>query len=108
MICEDYRLRVVYDGSKPIGSRVLNVTIRCIDCDVPRYLPLVQDQYYKVVSQDFIGNGGGGYTMISNNRQNVEVIGVDYDVVMNYMNRQAPILKDLDGRIQITDACMSN
>lgn len=44
--------------------------------------------------------------MISNNRQNVEVIGVDYDVVMNYMKHQAIIVKDVDGRIQITDPCI--
>lgn len=46
--------------------------------------------------------------MISENRQNVEVVGVDYDVLMQYMKRQSPVIKDLDGRIQISNPCMSN
>ena len=54
---------MVFDGSQPLGSRVVNITIRCIECDVPRYSPLDLNRYYRVVSQDFIGNGGGGYTV---------------------------------------------
>lgn len=54
---------MVFDGSQPLGRRVVNITIRCIECDIPRYLPLDLNRYYKVVSQDFIGNGGGGYTV---------------------------------------------
>ena len=53
----------MFDGSRPVNSRVLNVTIRCIECDVPRYEPLELDKYYKVVSQSFIGDGGDGFTV---------------------------------------------
>ncbi|XP_047537492.1 apyrase-like isoform X1 [Vanessa atalanta] len=101
-------LRAVFDGALPINSRVINATVRCIECRIPRYEPLDLDKMYKVVTQTFIGNGGDGFTMISNNRQNIEVIGVDYDVVMQYMRRQAPVIKDLDGRVQISDPCIRN
>ncbi|XP_050355013.1 apyrase-like isoform X1 [Nymphalis io] len=101
-------LRAVFDGALPINSRVINATVRCTECTIPRYEPLDLNKMYKVVSQTFIGNGGDGFTMISNNRQNIEVIGVDYDVVMQYMRRQAPVIKDLDGRIQISDPCIRN
>ncbi|PZC83045.1 hypothetical protein B5X24_HaOG208913 [Helicoverpa armigera] len=56
-------LRAVFDGSQPVNSRVLNVTVRCIECDVPRYEPLELDKYYKVVSQNFLGEGGDGFTV---------------------------------------------
>lgn len=56
-------VRTVFDGSRPLGDRVLNVTIRCIECSVPRYEPINLDKYYKVMTTDFIGNGGGDYTV---------------------------------------------
>ena len=55
-------MRNIYNASQPIGSRV-NATVRCIDCDVPRYLPLDESATYRVVTQNYIGDGGGGYSV---------------------------------------------
>ncbi|CAG9793356.1 unnamed protein product [Diatraea saccharalis] len=99
-------IRTVFDGSQPVGSRVVSVTVRCIECDVPRYIPLDLNKYYRVVSQNFIGNGGGGYHMISNNRRNVIEVGLDYEVVKNYFEHQSPVFVDIDGRMQISDPCI--
>ncbi|KOB68363.1 Apyrase, partial [Operophtera brumata] len=92
-------IRSVFDGARPLGERVLNVTVRCIECSVPRYEPINLDKYYKVMTTDFIGNGGGDYT-------NVEVVGVDYDIVMNYIRQQSPVFAEVDGRIQISNPCI--
>ncbi|KAJ0172127.1 hypothetical protein K1T71_012100 [Dendrolimus kikuchii] len=99
-------LHASFDGSRPQYQRVVNATIRCIECDVPRYEPLQLNKYYRLVSQSFIGNGGDGYSMISDNRINVEVVGVDYDILMRYIRLQSPIFAENDGRIQIEDACL--
>ncbi|XP_052751850.1 trifunctional nucleotide phosphoesterase protein YfkN-like [Galleria mellonella] len=94
-------MRNVYNVSKPIGSRV-SATVRCIECDVPRYEPLDPDATYRVVTQNYIGDGGGGYTMLSNNRENVETLPyADYVMLQHYMRRQKTVVRDLDGRIQI-------
>ncbi|CAK1594067.1 unnamed protein product [Parnassius mnemosyne] len=98
-------IQTIFDGSRAINERVMNVTVRCIDCPVPRYEPLRLDKYYKVVSQTFLGNGGDGFSMIADNRRNVEVVGVDYDVLMRYIQKQSPVFIDVDGRIQIEDPC---
>ncbi|XP_026735542.1 apyrase-like isoform X2 [Trichoplusia ni] len=98
-------LRVVYDGAKPLGNRVLNVTIRCIECDVPRYDPLDTEKYYRVVTTDFIGNGGGDYTMLSENRKNIEGLGADYAIFMDYINQMSPVFVEIDGRVTISNAC---
>ncbi|XP_049885610.1 apyrase isoform X2 [Pectinophora gossypiella] len=100
-------LRNVFDNTRPVNNRALNVTVRCIECDVPRYEPLQLDKYYKVVSQSFIGEGGDGFTMLSENRVNVEVVGVDYDVLMTYIAKQSPVFRDNDGRIEITNPCQN-
>ncbi|KAL0868359.1 hypothetical protein ABMA27_007878 [Loxostege sticticalis] len=98
-------LRPIFDGSRPVNDRVVNVTVRCIECDVPRYEPLQRDKWYRVVSQNFIGTGGDGFTMISENRRNVSVIGIDNDVLMQYIRHQSPVFVEVDGRINIEDAC---
>ncbi|KAI5645834.1 calcineurin-like phosphoesterase domain-containing protein [Phthorimaea operculella] len=100
-------IRAVFDGARSVNERVLNVTIRCIECEVPRYEPLQLDKFYKVVSQSFIGDGGDGFSMISENRSEPEVVGVDYDVLMRYIQKQSPVFIDEDGRVQITDPCMT-
>ncbi|CAH0678029.1 unnamed protein product [Spodoptera exigua] len=98
-------LRVTFNGSLPINSRVVDVQVRCIECDVPRYEPLKLDQYYKVVSQSFMANGGDGYSMISENRKNIEVLGVDYDVLSSYISQQSPVFAENEGRLTFNNFC---
>ncbi|CAH2263584.1 jg10903 [Pararge aegeria aegeria] len=94
-------LRVVYNATAQLGSRVNSVRVRCTDCDVPRYEPLDIEATYRVISQDYIGEGGGGFTMLANNRENIEDLGVDYVMLRSTLRRQGTVLKDVDGRIQI-------
>ncbi|XP_047995418.1 apyrase-like [Leguminivora glycinivorella] len=98
-------IQTVFDGSRPKGNRLVSAIVRCVDCDVPRYENLVPGNYYRVITSDFIGAGGGNFTMISENRFDVEVIGVDYDVIQDYIQHQSPIFKDLDGRVEISNPC---
>ncbi|CAH1641137.1 unnamed protein product [Spodoptera littoralis] len=93
-------MRNIIHASNPIGSRV-TATVRCIDCDVPRYLPLDPNATYRVLTQNYIGDGGGGYSMLSENRKNIEIFEIDYIMLRDYMRRQGVVTKDLDGRIQI-------
>ncbi|KAI8437482.1 hypothetical protein MSG28_011801 [Choristoneura fumiferana] len=101
-------MKTVFDGSRPKGSRVISASVRCIDCSVPRYKSLVPEKYYRVITTDFIGAGGGNYTMISDNRFDVEVIGVDYDLLMQYIRHQTPVFVDESGRIQISNPCLED
>ncbi|GBP15288.1 Apyrase [Eumeta japonica] len=57
-------IRPIFDGARPVGDRVVNVTVRCIDCPVPRYEPLQLDKTYRVVSQSFIGQGAIKYPLL--------------------------------------------
>ncbi|GBP39354.1 Apyrase [Eumeta japonica] len=97
-------LRVVFNASAPAGSRVASARVRCIDCDVPRYEPLQLDATYRIVSQNYIGDGGGGYTMLDEHRTNVRVLSdPDYVVLQHYLRFQDIVTQDLDGRIQIIE-----
>ncbi len=61
-------LVVTYDVSKTIGSRVVDVQIRCANCSVPVFEPLDLDQLYTIALPTFTANGGDGYTMIRDNK----------------------------------------
>lgn len=63
-------LHAIYNGSLPVNQRVLDVRVRCIECDIPRYEPLELDKYYRIVAQNFIGNGGDGFTVSFNSFYN--------------------------------------
>lgn len=56
-------IQTSFNGSLPVNERVLDVNVRCIDCDIPRYKPLELNRYYKVVSQSFLGTGGDGFSV---------------------------------------------
>ncbi|XP_068623676.1 apyrase-like [Battus philenor] len=94
-------LRAVYNASAATGARVVSASVRCIDCDVPRYEPLDPNKTYRLLTQNYIGDGGGGYTMLSQNRQNLENLEVDYVMLQRFMRKQGFVVQDIDGRIQI-------
>ncbi|WP_369919689.1 bifunctional UDP-sugar hydrolase/5'-nucleotidase [Marinomonas polaris] len=53
-------IKVTYDSSRPIGKRLISVTLN--------KQPLQPKQIYKVVSLDYLINGGDGFTMFKNSK----------------------------------------
>lgn len=58
-------LKVTFDYTKPVNSRVISVLARCADCDVPVYKPLDPAQTYRIITPSFLQGGGDGYSMLS-------------------------------------------
>ncbi|XP_050677280.1 apyrase-like [Leptidea sinapis] len=94
-------MRNVYNATAPAGSRIVSATVRCLDCAVPRFESLDPTATYRVLTQDYIGDGGGGYTMLSENRENLVILDTDYKIVQNHMRKYGTHFQDIDGRIQI-------
>ncbi len=58
------------------------------------------DKIYGVVSNNFVRNGGDGYTMFSGDDKNAYDFGPDLaDVTAEYLAANAPYQPYLDGRI---------
>lgn len=55
--------RVVYNMTKPPGSRVESVELRCTDCDVPTYSKLEPTKTYGTIVTNFLYEGGDGFQM---------------------------------------------
>lgn len=68
---------------------------------VPTYEDLELNKYYRIVLNSFLTKGGDGFTMISQNLINLQVGEIDIKVVKRHIERETPIITDLDERITI-------
>ena len=64
-------IRVSYDLNRTPGKRVLSAYVRCTDCKVPDYQPLLVDTVYKVAINNYVGSGNYGYSSLRDNKMNV-------------------------------------
>ncbi|KAJ8315770.1 hypothetical protein KUTeg_007920, partial [Tegillarca granosa] len=67
-------LRIVYDLSKNVGSRLVSVHVKCADCKVPESVPLEDNKIYDLTLPRFVLNGGDGYTMTRDHAIQVHII----------------------------------
>lgn len=94
-------IQVVMNLTKPYGQRVESVKIRCQACLIPVYEDLDENKMYRIVVPSFITTGGDGYTIISDNLQNLKVGPVDIDVFVEYLAEKSPVYEEEGGRIII-------
>lgn len=65
-------LKITYNITQPLGRRVQNVKDLCQNCEVPTYLPLDIEETYRIITSDFIAEGGGGFTMFRYHGQDLQ------------------------------------
>ncbi|XP_068155450.1 apyrase isoform X3 [Drosophila tropicalis] len=93
-------IRVNYDFTKPVNSRVVSIRVRCADCEVPIYEALENDKLYRIASPNFLQQGGDGFTMLAEGTD-VEPSVTDIDALISYTANIDPIYTGLDGRITV-------
>ncbi len=87
------------DLTKPAGSRVTEVLI---GSRTSGYTPLDKAAVYRLVTLDFILDGGDGYTMLENG-QNVRGGDVPQEMaVIDYIKANSPVSPKVEGRINLT------
>jgi 5'-nucleotidase / UDP-sugar diphosphatase len=87
-------LRFTYDPSQPVGSRVTSITASATG------QPVDPGANYRVVTNDFMINGGDNYTTFQ--RGTNPVIYSDHllsDVLVGYVRQFSPINQQIEGRI---------
>lgn len=57
-------IKVIYDISRPNGSRVKSLKVLCKACREPSYVPLNLTQIYKVAVPTYIATGGDGFVIL--------------------------------------------
>ena len=87
-------MRVWFDMSKPLGSRITKV----ITDDGK---PLDMKKHYKVVANNFLANGGDGFTSLAPIKNKKEV-GIDLDAFVSYLADGGAVPLGPIGRLNIT------
>jgi 5'-nucleotidase len=92
-------LRYQVDPAKPAGSRILSVEV--LDAQ-GKYQPLDPKATYTVATNDFMREGGDGFTMLAEKAFNANDYGQPLDQVLSdYIKTNSPINIKVEGRITI-------
>ena len=88
-------LRFTYDPSRPVGSRVTSITVSATG------QPIDPATNYRVVTNDFMLNGGDNYTTFQQGANPViysnELLS---DAIVRYVQQSGPINQQIEGRIK--------
>lgn len=94
-------LQVTLNLTRPQGSRVQSIKVRCKKCLIPIYEDLDVGQNYRLILPSFLAAGGGdGFTMLSDNFQNRQIGRRDIDVFVDYLSEKSPVFEEI-GRLEI-------
>jgi 5'-nucleotidase/UDP-sugar diphosphatase len=94
-------LRYAWDGSKPVGERIISVEVLNPD---GTYSPIDPNAMYTVAANDFLRNGGDEYTMFRDRAVNARDDGKELDVVaIEYIRANSPVAPVVEGRITRVD-----
>ncbi|KAJ8711057.1 hypothetical protein PYW07_008299 [Mythimna separata] len=69
--------------------------------DGDEYKDFDLDRDYQVTSLDFLTKGGNGFSMFKEHGRNITVLGVDSDVIEQYIRKVSPIKPHLDNRLTL-------
>lgn len=98
-------LKVTYDLKNDPGSRVVDVQVRCSNCDIPSYSRLENDKEYNVLMPNFLAMGGDGYSMLDNLPFSVLKYN-ELESTTNYIQRHSPVYPGIEGRITLKNSAI--
>ncbi|MCS6773258.1 MAG: 5'-nucleotidase C-terminal domain-containing protein, partial [Thermoflexales bacterium] len=92
-------LRYLWDFYRPVGSRVISAEV--YSPTLMAYVPLNPSVVYRMVTNNFVRNGGDGYTMLRDFALNPYDFGPSLDeAVKEYFQQFSPVTPTIEGRIQ--------
>ena len=66
-------IHITIDLTKPAGSRIKNLEVRCSDCSEDKYEKIIPNKDYTIVVPSYLVNAGDGYKVLKDNhRKRVE------------------------------------
>lgn len=84
-------IKVVFNMTRPAYDRAISIDVLCRNCEVPRYEPLVDTTWYRIVVNQFLLVNGENFAMIRDNGRNHKVGAVDIDALTDYIEKNSPI-----------------
>ena len=84
-------IRVVYNMTKPAYERIVSLDVLCRLCEVPRYEPINDNIWYRIVVNGFLLVNGDNFSMIRDNARNHRIRSIDIDTLTSYVEKNSPI-----------------
>ncbi|XP_063984589.1 apyrase isoform X2 [Diachasmimorpha longicaudata] len=92
-------LRVTYNLTAELYSRVVDVKVRCRRCQVPEFEALRDNEWYRIVIPSFLLSGGDSHTIIQKRHRN-RVRGMrDLDQLTKYITKNSPLFSGTERRV---------
>jgi len=88
-------LRFTWDPSAESGSRIVNVEVSTRE----GYQQIEPSASYQVVINDFIYQGGDGYTVVREGTNTTSLDFTDYEALVEYIKANSPLSPKIEGRI---------
>ncbi|MDH4210058.1 MAG: 5'-nucleotidase C-terminal domain-containing protein [candidate division WOR-3 bacterium] len=85
-------LRFRYDSKKPLGSRILEVSLR-------DGIPIDPDKKYSLVTNSFLAAGGGEYVIFKSGDNIQDSFHYLRSIIADYVKKHTPIKGRIEGRI---------
>lgn len=93
-------IKVVYDMSRPPYQRVVDAKVLRTRCDYGECFNVNATKLYKIITQDFLSNGGDGYEMFKD-KPTMRTDALDLDIFIQYLKKTSPVNPSIEGRIII-------
>ena len=72
MLLQMSGLKVVYNLEHEVNNRIVSLHVLCRICEVPKYEPIDDEQFYRVVMPRYLADGGDNFIMIGDNARNTK------------------------------------
>ncbi|XP_039958539.1 apyrase [Bactrocera tryoni] len=94
-------LKITYNYANPTGERVVDIKVRCSECDIPVYEDFDSTKIYRVVAPDFLAEGGDGFAMFRDYGYDFQKEMSDLDALLSYTTQVTPIYVGKEKRITV-------
>lgn len=95
LVVTGFWLRVTYNVPLPEHHRITSIEIG------ENKEPLDDNKLYHVTAPLYLANGGDGFTMFKEGKQNERDIGRDQKILEEYIRSHSPLNIKVDGRLII-------
>lgn len=84
-------LKVVFNMTMPAYQKVISLDVLCRLCEVPRYEPINELEWYRVAVNNFLLENGDNFAMIRDNARNHKIGQIDIDALTDYFEANSPV-----------------